>query len=42
VENRGQTDRIHLIFEYFDRDQPVPDWAEALWKAQSGGNEAAA
>lgn len=23
VENRGQTDRIHLIFEYFDLDQPV-------------------
>jgi len=22
VANRGETDRIHLIFEYFDRDQP--------------------
>jgi hypothetical protein len=42
VENRGQTDRIHLIFEYFDRDQPAPEWAEALWRAQPGGKEAAA
>ena len=22
VENRGSTDRIHLIFEYYDLDQP--------------------
>jgi hypothetical protein len=39
VENRGQTDRIHLIFEYFDRDQPEPEWLEALSKgpgAQKG------
>ena len=27
VENAGDTDRIHLIFEYYDRDQPAPDWA---------------
>jgi hypothetical protein len=26
VENRGTTDRIHLIFEYFDLDQPEPGW----------------
>ena len=26
VQNRGSTDRIHLIFEYFDVDQPLPDW----------------
>jgi hypothetical protein len=26
VENRGNVDRIHLIFEYFDADQPDPDW----------------
>ena len=26
VENRGDTDRIHLIFEYYDADQPDPDW----------------
>lgn len=30
VENRGSTDRIHLIFEYFDLDQPEPEWARAL------------
>jgi hypothetical protein len=27
VQNRGSTDRIHLIFEYFDLDQPEPEWA---------------
>jgi aspartyl/asparaginyl beta-hydroxylase len=26
VRNAGVTDRIHLIFEYFDLDQPDPDW----------------
>jgi len=26
VRNAGATDRIHLIFEYFDLDQPDPDW----------------
>ena len=26
VENAGTTDRIHLIFEYYDPDQPEPDW----------------
>lgn len=26
VENRGSTDRIHLIFEFFDLDQPDPQW----------------
>lgn len=26
VANRGETDRIHLIFEYYDLDQPEPDW----------------
>jgi hypothetical protein len=30
VRNDGATDRIHLIFEYFDRDQPDPDWIDAL------------
>jgi hypothetical protein len=30
VRNDGPTDRIHLIFEYFDRDQPDPDWIRAL------------
>jgi hypothetical protein len=27
VQNRGSTDRIHLIFEYYDMDQPEPAWA---------------
>ncbi len=26
VRNDGDTDRIHLIFEYYDLDQPEPDW----------------
>lgn len=26
VENAGDSDRIHLIFEYFDLDQPEPGW----------------
>ena len=26
VKNDGDTDRIHLIFEYFDADQPAPEW----------------
>lgn len=30
VENRGGEDRIHLIFEYYDADQPAPDWLEAM------------
>jgi len=30
VENRGTTDRIHLIFEYYDLDQPAPDWLAPL------------
>lgn len=34
VENRGSTDRVHLIFEYYDRDQPDPAWLEPL-KAQA-------
>jgi hypothetical protein len=34
VENAGTTDRIHLIFEYYDLDQPAPAWVDAL--ARSG------
>lgn len=30
VENRGETDRVHLIFEYYDADQPEPDWLDAV------------
>jgi aspartyl/asparaginyl beta-hydroxylase (cupin superfamily) len=33
VENRGQTDRIHLIFEYYDVDQSEPEWLSALQPA---------
>lgn len=29
VTNEGTTDRIHLIFEYYDLDQPEPDWIKA-------------
>ena len=29
VRNEGATDRIHLIFEYYDLDQPDPDWIPA-------------
>jgi len=30
VENRGDADRIHLIFEFYDLDQPEPDWLKGL------------
>jgi hypothetical protein len=30
VENRGATHRIHLIFEYYDLDQPDPAWLAPL------------
>ena len=30
VDNRGPTDRIHLIFEYYDADQPEPAWLNEL------------
>lgn len=26
VQNAGASDRIHLIFEYYDLDQPAPEW----------------
>ncbi len=26
VRNGGDTDRVHLIFEYYDADQPEPAW----------------
>ncbi|WP_165187534.1 aspartyl/asparaginyl beta-hydroxylase domain-containing protein [Caulobacter soli] len=28
VRNGGDIDRVHLIFEYYDADQPEPDWLE--------------
>jgi hypothetical protein len=30
VRNDGATDRIHMIFEYYDADQPDPSWLEPL------------
>jgi hypothetical protein len=30
VENQGDTDRIHLIFEYYDLDQAEPEWLRAF------------
>ena len=29
VTNDGSSDRVHLIFEYYDLDQPDPDWMTA-------------
>jgi hypothetical protein len=34
VRNQGETDRIHLIFEYFDADQPEPAWLQPLLQAE--------
>jgi hypothetical protein len=28
VRNNGDTERVHLIFEYYDADQPDPSWLE--------------
>jgi hypothetical protein len=28
VRNGGEADRVHLIFEYYDADQPDPAWLE--------------
>ena len=42
VTNCGATDRIHLIFEYYDLDQPEPDWIEPLVQAQPGSRNRAA
>lgn len=35
VENRGDTDRIHLIFEYYDAGQPEPNWLDAVLQQAS-------
>jgi len=35
VRNNGETDRIHLIFEYYDADQPDPDWLEPFLLASA-------
>jgi hypothetical protein len=33
VENKGASDRINLIFEYYDADQPTPDWLPGILNA---------
>ncbi|MES2859547.1 MAG: aspartyl/asparaginyl beta-hydroxylase domain-containing protein [Pseudomonadota bacterium] len=35
VHNEGETDRIHLIFEYYDADQPDPDWLVPFLEADA-------
>ena len=35
VRNEGDSDRIHLIFEYFDADQPDPEWLAQLLEADA-------
>jgi len=30
VANQGDTDRIHMIFEYYDQAQPEPEWIHDL------------
>ena len=37
VENRGSADRIHLIFEYYDLDQPEPAWLAQMQQAGRAG-----
>lgn len=33
VRNGGASDRIHLIFEYYDADQPDPAWLEPFLRS---------
>jgi hypothetical protein len=33
VRNGGDTDRVHLVFEYYDADQPDPNWLESILPA---------
>lgn len=35
VRNDGDSDRIHLIFEYYDADQPDPEWLAPFLAADS-------
>lgn len=35
VRNDGDTDRIHLIFEYYDVDQPDPAWLAPFLEADA-------
>jgi len=36
VRNAGDSDRIHLIFEYYDADQPEPGWLQPLLQGGAG------
>ncbi|HTM82270.1 aspartyl/asparaginyl beta-hydroxylase domain-containing protein [Asticcacaulis sp.] len=36
VRNNGDSDRIHLIFEYYDADQPDPVWLGPLFAGATG------
>lgn len=40
VRNDGDTDRIHLIFEYYDADQPEPDWLAPFLEADAARRQA--
>ncbi len=35
VRNGGDADRIHLIFEYYDADQPDPVWLEPFLRTET-------
>ncbi len=35
VRNGGGSDRIHLIFEYYDLDQPEPEWLAPFLEADA-------
>jgi hypothetical protein len=37
VKNEGDTDRIHLIFEYYDRAQPEPEWINEVRPRSANG-----
>jgi hypothetical protein len=37
VKNEGDTDRIHLIFEYYDRAQPDPAWINEVRPRRADG-----
>ena len=40
VRNEGDSDRIHLIFEYYDADQPDPDWLGPFLEADAARQRA--
>ena len=40
VRNEGSSDRIHLIFEYYDADQPEPDWLAPFLEADAARQRA--